>query len=400
MVPSLLRSLATVLWTDDRKIRIRLQHWSLTAAIYIGGSGVMSMFVDRHVVAAWLAFVLAGLGAFHVAMRSGWSNGLADPSMSQPQIVFGTFAVMWGYAVTGEARSCVLFPLIVILAFGAFAVPWRRMAELTVFMLLALACTMLAMHMLAPGRFSSVVDVSNFLICGFVLPAISTVAVLLGRLRERLHAQRAELRAALARIQDLATRDELTGLANRRLAQERLEAEDQRQARTGSAFAIALIDLDHFKAVNDAHGHAGGDVVLRRFADEARSCAREVDLVARWGGEEFLLLMPGTGEAAALAATERLRLHVEQARAAYGAAQLHVTCSAGVAEHCAGQSIAQTLLRADRALYRAKSEGRNRVALASREPACDDSLGAGEPAPGSASRRPPGYSPTIVYAER
>jgi diguanylate cyclase (GGDEF)-like protein len=400
MVPSLLRALATALWTDDRKIRIRLQHWSLTAAIYVGGAGVMGMFVDGLVVAAWLAFVLAGLGAFHVAMRTGWSSGLADPSMSQPQILFGTFAAMFGYAVTGEARSCVLFPLIVILAFGAFAVPWRRMAEITLFMLVALGGTMLAMHTLAPGRFSSVIDVSNFLICTFVLPAISTVAVLLGRLRERLHVQHAELRAALARIQDLATRDDLTGLANRRLAQERLEAEDERQARTGTPFAIALLDLDHFKTVNDVHGHAAGDAVLRGFADAARRCAREVDLLARWGGEEFLLLMPCTDEAAALAATERLRLNVEQARAAYGAALLHVTCSAGVAEHRAGETIAQTLLRADRALYRAKSQGRNRVALASRELASEEGGAPGEPVSGEAGQRLPGYSPTMVYAAR
>jgi len=400
MLSSLPRALATALWTDDRKIRIRLQQWSLTAAIYIGGAGVMSLFVDGRLVVLWLAVVLVALGAFHAALRSGWSTRLADPSMSQPQIVFSTFAVMTGYAVTGEARSSVLFPLIVILAFGGFSVPWRRMAEFTVVMLLALACTMMAMHMWQPGRFSKVVDVSNFMICAVVLPVTSTVAVLLGRLRERLHQQRAELRAALERIQDLATRDDLTGLANRRHAQERLELEGQRQGRGGPAFSIALIDLDHFKALNDDHGHAGGDAVLRRFAAEASSCAREIDLVARWGGEEFLLLMPNTPEAAALAAMERLRLLVEQARADYGGTALRVTCSAGVAEHCEGQSIAQTLLRADRALYRAKADGRNCIVLAARDRAHEEGRLAAEPLAGGTARRPDGYSPTIAYAER
>jgi diguanylate cyclase (GGDEF)-like protein len=392
MFSSLPRALATALWTDDRKIRIRLQQWSLTALVYVGGASVMTLFVDLGVVALWLAFVLAGLGGFHFALRTGWSGSLADPSMSQPQIAFGTFAVMWGYAVTGEARSCVLFPLIVILAFGGFSVPWRRMADFTLFMLLALACTMLAMHALAPGRYSSVVEISNFLVCLFVLPVTSTVAVLLGRLHERLHRQRTELRAALARIQDLATRDDLTGLANRRHAQERLELEAQRHARGGPPFAIALLDLDHFKMLNDEHGHAAGDAVLRRFAEEARSCAREIDLAARWGGEEFLLVMPNTTEAAALAATERLRVHLEEAVADYGGTALRVTCSAGVAEHCMGQVIAQTVLRADRALYRAKAEGRNRIALASRDRAHEDAR--------PAAPKPPGYSPTIAYAER
>jgi diguanylate cyclase (GGDEF)-like protein len=400
MLPSLSRALATALWTDDPRIRIRLQHWSLTALIYIGGAGVMSQLIDGRLVALWLAFVLAGIGSFHLAMRSGWSDRLADPSMSQPQIVFGTFAVMSGYSVTGEARSCVLFPLIVILAFGSFSVPWRRMAELTMFMLLALACTMLAMHMLQPGRLSVIVDVSNFLICAMVLPVISTIAMLLGRLRNRLEQQRAELRAALARIQDLATRDDLTGLANRRHAQERLELEGQRQARGGPPFAIALIDLDHFKAINDEHGHAGGDAVLCRFAEEASSCAREIDLVVRWGGEEFLLVMPNTTEPAALAAMERLRLHVEVARTDYGGASLAVTCSAGVAEHCTEQSIAQTLLRADRALYRAKAEGRNRTVLAARVHAHEEGRIAAEPAAAGTAPSAGGYSPTIVYADR
>jgi diguanylate cyclase (GGDEF)-like protein len=399
MLSSLLRALATALWTDDRKIRIRLQQWSLTAAIYIGGAGVMSLFVDSRLVALWLGVVLIGLGTFHAAMRSGWSGRLADPSLSQPQIVFSTFAVMSGYAVVGEARSSVLFPLIVILAFGAFSVPWRRMAVFTLFMLLSLACTMLAMHAMAPGRFSTAIDLSNFLICAFVLPVTSTVAVLLGRMRERLQQQRAELRVALARIQDLATRDDLTGLANRRCAQERLELEGQRQARGGPPFAIALIDLDHFKALNDGHGHAGGDAVLRRFAEEALRCAREIDLVARWGGEEFLLVMPHTGETAAMAAVERLRLHIEQACTHYGGATLAVTFSAGVAEHCPAQSIAQSLLRADRALYRAKAEGRNRIALAARDRAHEEGRLANEPASAAAARAA-GYSPTIAYTER
>ena len=395
MPSSLLRALATALWTDDRKIRIRLQQWSLTAAIYVGGAGVMSLFVDSRLVVLWLAVVLVALGAFHAALRTGWSDRLADPSLSQPQIVFSTCAVLSGYAVAGEARSSVLFPLVVILAFGAFSVPWRRMAVNTMFMLLALGCTMLAMHTWSPGRHSVVIDVSNFLICAFVLPVTSTVAVLLGRLRERLQQQRAELRVALARIQDLATRDDLTGLANRRQAQERLELERQRHARGGPPFAIALIDLDHFKAVNDGHGHAGGDAVLRRFAEEALRCAREIDLVARWGGEEFLFVMPHTGEAAAMAAIERLRLHIAQAGTNYGGALLQVTCSAGVAEHCPGQTIAQTLLRADRALYRAKAEGRDRIELAARERAHDEGRLSAE-TPGGAATRPAGYSPTIA----
>ena len=307
---------------------------------------------------------------------------------------------MAAYAMAGEGkRSAVLFPLVLMLAIGAFAVPWRRMVELTVFMLIALAGTILALHAWQPGRHATVVDAANFLVCVFVLPATSFVAVALGQLRERLHRQRTELRSALARIQALATLDDLTGLANRRHAQEILDMEVQRVARGGAVFAVALIDLDHFKSVNDVHGHAAGDAVLRHFAQEAPSCAREVDLVARWGGEEFLMLMPNPGEAAALAATERLRRHVEQSQLAHHGATLRVTCSAGVAEHGATQTLAQTMLRCDRALYRAKDTGRNRVAPGSNECALEERARHGR------ARRPrhgpePDHSPTIAYAER
>jgi diguanylate cyclase (GGDEF)-like protein len=400
MLSPVLRRLATALCTDDRKIRIRLQTWWLTAGVYIGGAIVMTALVDIRYVAAWSVFVACGLGLFHFAMRSGWSDTLADPSMSQQQIVFGTVAVMGGYALTGEARSCVLYPLIVIFSFGAFAVPWRRMVELTAFALLALACTMFAMHTLKPGYYSTVVDLSNFLICLLSLPTMSTVAVLLGRLRERLSAQRAELLAALERIQDLATRDDLTGLPNRRHGQQLLEQEAQRNARAEQPFSIALIDLDHFKSINDQHGHAGGDAVLRHFAQEARDCARQIDVLARWGGEEFLLLMPNTGEAAALAAMERLRLQIEQSKTPYAGAQVRVTCSAGVVEHHPSQTVAETLLRADRALYHAKDAGRNRIVLSPRPQPGEQGRGhAGTPLPAAAAQHAApsdDYSPTIA----
>ena len=369
MESSLLRRFAAWLWTEEPRTRIRLQQWSLTVAIYVLGAGAMATFVRIGVTSSttilvWLACVLPGLAVFHVLIRTQWSHRLADPSMSEAQIVFGILAVIGGYPQCGEARSAVMFPLILILIFGAFSVPWKRMVALTLFALAASGATMLAMHALRPGHWSTVIDLSNFLVCAIVLPAVSAVAVLLGKLRERLHRQRSELKAALARIQDLATRDELTGLANRRHAQQLLAYEVSRNEHAAQPFAVALIDLDHFKRLNDCHGHAGGDEVLRRFADEARASVCGFELVARWGGEEFLLLMPGASAAVALATTERMRARIDGVRIARDGGTLRFTCSAGVAEHVPGQTAAQTLSRADEALYRAKGAGRNRVELA------------------------------------
>jgi diguanylate cyclase (GGDEF)-like protein len=368
----LLRRFATLLWTDEPRTRIRLQQWSLTVAIYVLGAGAMTLFARMGVtsgaaIVAWLACVLPGLAVFHALIRTQWSRKLADPSMSQSQIVFGIFAVCGGYPQCGEARSAVMFPLMLILTFGAFSVPWQRMVALTLFALAATGATMLAMHALRPGAYAPVIDLSNFLVGAIVLPAVTAVAVLLGRLRERLHRQRSELKAALARIQDLAIRDELTGLANRRHAQQLLAYEANRNEHAAQPFAVALIDLDHFKRLNDCHGHAGGDEVLRRFADEARASVCGFELVARWGGEEFLLLMPGATAAVALATTDRLRARIEDVHMPRDGGVLRFTCSAGVAEHVPGQTVAQTLSRADEALYRAKAAGRNRVELAPAE---------------------------------
>ena len=369
MDSSLSRRFAAWLWTEEPRTRIRLQQWSLTVAIYVMGAGAMAVFAHIGVtsttaILAWLACVLPGLSIFHVLIRTQWSHRLTDPSMSQSQIVFGIFAVCGGYPQCGEARSAVMFPLMLILIFGAFSVPWKRMVALTLFALAATGATMLAMHALRPGQYSTVIDASNFLVGAIVLPAVSAVAVLLGKLRERLHRQRSELKAALARIQDLATRDELTGLANRRHAQQLLAYEVSRNEHAAQPFAVALNDLDHFKRLNDSHGHAGGDEALRRFADEARASVCGFELIARWGGEEFLLLMPGASAATALATTERMRARIEAMRIPRGGATLRFTCSAGVAEHVGGQTAAQTLSRADEALYRAKAAGRNRVELA------------------------------------
>ncbi|WP_411037285.1 diguanylate cyclase [Shinella sp. BYT-45] len=166
--------------------------------------------------------------------------------------------------------------------------------------------------------------------------------------------QRARDAAQLA-----ADTDPLTGLLNRRAAMERLEAEIQAAFRDCTQLSLALIDLDHFKSINDRYGHAKGDDVLRHFAAAGRQQLRGGDIFARIGGEELLVLMPGAGIREATNAAERLREHIARAetRAGLGCAY---TMSAGVAEYC-GNAAEDLFQRADRALYRAKHLGRDRT---------------------------------------
>lgn len=156
--------------------------------------------------------------------------------------------------------------------------------------------------------------------------------------------------------------DYLTGLANRRAFFDAAGHELDRSRAAPRPTALVLIDADHFKAINDRHGHPGGDVVLQHLSGQLRQSFREVDVVARIGGEEFAVLLPSTGLEAALEAAGRLRAAVAAAPAAYDGAAIAYTVSAGVAVAPDGAAGIDLLLRqADRALYAAKRAGRNRV---------------------------------------
>ncbi len=156
----------------------------------------------------------------------------------------------------------------------------------------------------------------------------------------------------------LAERDGLTGLYNRRAGEALLAnllAEPDRHD------ALVLFDIDHFKRINDQHGHAVGDAVLREIARRCRGVLRNQDVFARWGGEEFLVLVRGAAEDSLAAATEALRVAIASTLMETVG---HVTASFGAARFRARDSVASWLQRADAALYRAKHEGRDRVVLA------------------------------------
>lgn len=160
----------------------------------------------------------------------------------------------------------------------------------------------------------------------------------------------------------LSLTDGLTGLWNRRQLELRAAQEMERANRFGERFAIVMVDLDDFKAVNDTHGHLAGDAVLVDTAQRLVSSTREVDTVARFGGEEFVLLLPQTDRAGAMRVAEKVRLELEGKPVLTDAGPLSVTLSAGVACHPEdGATIEALLARADEALYAAKGSGKNRV---------------------------------------
>lgn len=169
----------------------------------------------------------------------------------------------------------------------------------------------------------------------------------IGVLLTQVTAARDEL---LARLQAAATTDALTGLANRWLWNDLLEREIARAIRTATPLTVAILDIDHFKAFNDRNGHNAGDQLLRHLATTWKAEMRRTDALARWGGEEFVLLMPDTTTAEAVEVTARLLRSCER-----------VTCSAGVASLGAGRTSEGLIGDADRHLYAAKAAGRDRI---------------------------------------
>ncbi len=183
---------------------------------------------------------------------------------------------------------------------------------------------------------------------------------------ETLSEINAALQAANARLEALAVTDPLTDLPNHRALVAALDAAAARARRTGEPCAVLFLDIDHFKTVNDTYGHPVGDAVLREFAVCVRASLREEDTLGRWGGEEFLALLPGTELPEALQVAERIRAAVTGCLASAGlplhAKDLHMTCSVG-ASACPPEAAARDALveAADRALYAAKRLGRNQV---------------------------------------
>jgi two-component system cell cycle response regulator len=184
-------------------------------------------------------------------------------------------------------------------------------------------------------------------------------------LRKKLYADR--LRHNVQLSLEMAITDQLTGLHNRRYMSRHLDNLVSGAQKTGKPLAFLIMDIDHFKSVNDTHGHDIGDEVLREFASRISANIRGIDLACRFGGEEFVVVMPDTDMDFASTVAERLRKSVETNPFVISRApgKLNVTISIGIAASLNNGDTAEALLhRADQALYRAKREGRNRVILA------------------------------------
>jgi diguanylate cyclase len=371
-------AISKLLLGSDRRQSVRLSQALLALAVYVVFAGVQHLEVLLGLIdpaESWplTAWNLGGGVFFWACIRCGLNLKLkTGRSLAIPQSVWAMVGITWSYAITGPARGAVILIMMFVVMFAMFELTPAKARAVAGGAFAMLATAMMWKSVTDPGRYDPRVEAMHLLFSGVVLAASSVLAVRIGKLRARLEEQRAKLEEALERVRALATRDDLTGLANRRAALGRMHEELAVRGRPEPLMSLALMDIDQFKLINDLHGHAAGDRVLHRFAECAQVAVRLGDMLARWGGEEFLLVMPATSTSEAIAAMERVR---QSLGASFEdvAPGLAVTFSAGVSECTGERDLEAAIARADAAMYEAKRAGRDRIvaavaAASSREP--------------------------------
>lgn len=297
---------------------------------------------------------------------TGQNLRFSDPSLTEPQVLVALTWLTALLAMFAEGRGSMLVVYMLILLFGVFQLPPKVFVRCAVFAFFGFAGLNLYEAYLFPSsdpglRILQVSALTAVLL--WLSLFASYVQSMRQRMRQRrfaLQAHQDTLRGMMRQLEDLAATDELTGLFNRRHFL-RLASHELDSLRAGRRHGLALIDLDHFKRVNDAHGHAAGDRVLQTFAGVARACMRDGDIIARYGGEEFVLLLPNTDEDQFTACCERLREAFNRAEP-LGVKVDNLSLSVGMTLLNMHDDLDEALHRADQALYQAKRSGRNRCA--------------------------------------
>lgn len=355
--------------------KLRMQRLSMSCRSYVFTFSLVSF--------CWFQGMISGPIVFHYALavillnvvffaliRTDYNLRYSDPSMTFAQIVVSIVPPMYVmyFLDSGQARSVFLYLGIVPALYGILALNTRQFMKVAIWYVIVFV---IMIGMLALNR-SHVLDASLELIQLVALILVMTQMAWIGgyinklrfKLRKRNHELQStteKLGVALEQIGELARRDELTGLYNRRHLFEVLDQECNRVSRKHEPFSVCIADIDFFKQVNDTHGHQVGDKVLRKVAKELNDSLRNIDCIGRYGGEEFLVILPQTALAGAIIKAERIRQQVENLTFTSEGEIFKVTLSIGLAEHKLGERTDDTILRADKALYRAKDSGRNKT---------------------------------------
>ena len=350
--------------------RRRLQMTLLSVANTLWQSSAIALyaFVGEVPWAVVYQFLIASVGCsalFAALIKLGWNLRFRDQGMLMPQIVSFVIIQLVFLVLVPQLWILFVFAVFVTYNFAMMSFLPRQFTVAWIAVSLATGGALYAARGQLGNPVGSELSIAVFwffmVLCVRQLTAIGRQ---FSELRSQLSKKNEQLSESLEKIRELAEKDDLTGSWNRRSFMEALAEEIERASRTGTGFGFALLDIDFFKAVNDVHGHSVGDAVLREFASVASGQLRAPDRFARWGGEEFaVLLSSSTGMEESHVALERIRRAVETHDWERLAPGLRVTVSGGLVVYDVRMRVQTLIDEADAALYAAKAEGRNRVCI-------------------------------------
>lgn len=364
--------LADLLFGHDPRMRIRVRLSFLAGVLYLGW-GAMFMLGLQHdlLISRQAGYVLVVLDVvvalgFYPIVRSGLTARWADPALVLPQMVTAYVVCAFSYIITPDSRGSLLQLMCLIQVFGLISLTPREVRIAGAAGVASMVVAWLGGAIWAPiWAFDTNQEAITLSMGCFILILLAKVSHNYSLMRAKVRDQKQALAKAVQQVEHIVSHDPLTGLFNRRHMVEVIARESARTERSGVGMAVILIDLDHFKRINDTHGHQVGDEVLKAFADIALSAVRETDVIGRWGGEEFILLLPDTHPAdRAMVVVNRIQNALANTAVCVSAPTLRVAFSAGVAIPKAAETLDQILERADQALYTAKDLGRCQAVVA------------------------------------
>jgi diguanylate cyclase (GGDEF)-like protein len=353
-----------------RRVSQRRQMHAVQAVSYLLGATTLLVYSYAGTISIIIppVYFLCGvtvIGFFSVLSETNVSDRFEDHYLTVFQVA-GHVAIQLGFLLAapkiGFAFICVLF---LIFGFGALRMTSRQATITWTLAIIGLVPVFLFTDLPVGMPVGTQTERLAAMLC-FVLTIgqCAFVGLFGSTLRKTLYRRSIELKEAYKRIEELAELDELTGASNRRCIIRMMDEEIGRARRIGASCSIALFDLDWFKRINDAHGHPTGDEVLRTFAITMFANIRPIDRFGRYGGEEFLLVLPDASQDGACRMLDRLRAIIADLDWSAFSPGMRVTISAGVATLRADDNPDSLLARADSALYTAKAQGRNRITSA------------------------------------
>jgi diguanylate cyclase (GGDEF)-like protein len=351
-----------------RRAQQRRQMQGMIGISYVIDAVVLLVYAHAGTTSVTIgpAFAICGLvsvAGYVLLSESGITERFKDHYLVAPQSIVSMIIMLVFTYIAPEVGVMFLCTLFVVFAFSSLrSTPWQTAVVWTAMALGLAGLFMLTDKPISMPHGTYLERFATMTVFILTIGRCMFIGIFSSAMRESLYKSGLALKEANKRIEELAELDDLTGSFNRRCIMRFLDDEVTRAHRTTVPFSIALIDLDWFKRINDTYGHPIGDEVLRTFAITVFANIRGVDRFGRYGGEEFLLVLPETPDDVAMRLLDRLRQIIASLDWSAFSPGMRVTISAGVATLRPDETPDTLLARADSALYQAKAQGRNRIA--------------------------------------